>query len=112
MGKAKTKTVDSRKPKHSNDSSRPSKTPVGKGGKEHRDASTVRFTAAGKYVQVKLRTDCSRRMLSGAQAQHVQDSCHQRQKGEDHTRGESFCISGLGQPLGPALCAVAYSTDR
>ena len=38
---AKTKTVDSRKPKHSNDSSRPSKTPVGKGGKEHRDASTV-----------------------------------------------------------------------
>lgn len=42
MGKAKTKTVDSRKPKHSNDSSRPSKTPKGKGGKEHRDASTVR----------------------------------------------------------------------
>ncbi|KAL3138740.1 Nuclear/nucleolar GTPase 2 [Trebouxia sp. C0010 RCD-2024] len=43
MGQAaKTKTVDSRKPKHSNDSSRPSKTPVGKGGKEHRDASTVR----------------------------------------------------------------------
>ncbi len=41
MGKAKTKTVDSRKPKHSNDSSRPSKTPKGKGGKEHRDASTV-----------------------------------------------------------------------
>ena len=53
MGQAaKTKTVDSRKPKHSNDSSRPSKTPVGKGGKEHRDASTV--SAYANLCIVKL----------------------------------------------------------
>lgn len=55
MGQAsKTKTVDSRKPKHSNDSSRPSKTPVGKGGKEHRDASTVCSYHRVRFAEVDV----------------------------------------------------------
>ncbi len=84
MGKAKTKTVDSRKPKHSNDSSRPSKTPKGKGGKEHRDASTV----SGAALEVLQRGtvmsghDCFLR--AGAQTQYVQNSCCPRQEGKGH----------------------------
>ncbi len=95
MGKAKTKTVDSRKPKHSNDSSRPSKTPVGKGGKEHRDASTVSTQAQlqGCATQAQTLTvsvvvcrsagsTCTRLVLS------------ETKRAKSYTRSHRYCCFG------------------
>ena len=72
--KAKTRTVDSRNPKHSDDSSRPSKTPVGKGGKEHRDASTVSLQQPLQQLAANKMLETVVLVYAGAQTEHVQDS--------------------------------------
>ena len=86
MGKAKTKIVDSRKPKHSLDSSRPGKTPTGKGGKQNRDAATVRH-----HCPVRLRcwspflgTKANPPAFAGQETQYVQDPSKAGHEGKNH----------------------------